>query len=192
MARSCSIALDELELWFKLAKPGDIAFHFDVLARNYWIYGYRETDCFPCWNVFHDKESTQKYIDDFTNIGEVKMEKRCDNCKYFGKFSYKDTSMASWCDHPDYTQPLVAEFTSCQKHEFKHKIEAPFDNLKFFIKDQKTGELEIKYICEDCGKVMTKPFHWQFRVPFGSNKDPDKRPGYYYWCEDCWEKEKKK
>jgi hypothetical protein len=100
--------------------------------------------------------------------------------------------MGTWCDHPDYTKPIVAEFTSCPKYEFKHGSEAPFDNLKFFIKDQKTGELEVKYICEDCGKIMTKPFHWQLRVPFGANKDPDKRPGYYYWCEECWEKEKKK
>jgi hypothetical protein len=36
----------------------------------------------------------------------------------------------------------------------------PFDNLKFFIKNQENGELEVKYICEDCGKVMEAPFHW--------------------------------
>ena len=180
-----SIALDKLELWFKIAKPGDIAFHFDIDPERYWIYIYREEDTAPCWHVFNDVASAQKYLD---SSMESNMEKRCENCKHFKNIP----GSFSWCSHKDHAGALVPVFTSCVDHEPKQKIEAPFDNLKFFVKDQNTGELEVKYICEDCGKVMTKPFHWQLRVPFGSNKDPDKRPGYYYWCEDCWEKEKKK
>lgn len=65
----------------------------------------------------------------------------------------------------------------------------PFDNLKLFIKNQKSGELEIKYICEGCGKVMETPFHWQLRIPLKPN---NKRPGYYFWCKKCWKKESKK
>ena len=180
-----SIALDKLELWFKIARPGDIAFHFDKDPERYWIYVYREEDTAPCWHVFNDVASAQKYLD---SSMEPNMEKRCENCKHFNNIP----GSFSWCSHKDHAGVLVPVFTSCVDHEPKQKSEAPFDNLKFFVKDQKTGELEVKYICEDCGKIMVKPFHWQFRVPFGPNKDPDKRPGYYYWCEDCWEKEKKK
>lgn len=180
-----SIALDKLELWFKIAKPGDIAFHFDIDPERYWIYIYREEDTAPCWHVFNDVASAQKYLD---SSMETKMNKTCDNCKYFKNMP----GSFSWCSHKDHAGALVQVFTTCADHEHKQKSEAPFDNLKFFIKDQNTGELEVKYICEDCGKVTTKPFHWQFRVPFGANKDPDKRPGYYYWCEECWEKESKK
>lgn len=66
---------------------------------------------------------------------------------------------------------------------------APFDNLKFFIKDQESGELEVKYICEDCSKVMETPYHWQLRLPLKPNNG---RPGHYFWCKKCWEKESKK
>jgi hypothetical protein len=180
-----SIALDKLELWFKIAKPGDIAFHFEIDPERYWIYIYREDDTAPCWHVFNDVASAQKYLD---SSMEPNMEKRCENCKHFKNIP----GSFSWCSHKDHAGALVPVFTSCADHESKQKIEAPFDNLKFFIKDQKTGELEIKYIREDCCKIMEAPFHWQFRVPFGANKDPEKRPGYYYWCEECWEKEKKK
>lgn len=187
---------EDLDYWVKhKAKPGDMAYHYDHTLEQYYFYAYKGPDEKPFWRVC-SKGLAEAYLDEVIKerkkIEEHKMEKRCDNCKYFKKFSFKEMPMGTWCDHPDYGKPIVAEFTSCPKHEFKHGSEAPFDNLKFFIKDQKTGELEIKYICEDCGKVMERPFHWQFRVPFGSNKDPDKRPGYYYWCEECWEKEKKK
>lgn len=182
--KQVSIALDKLELWFKTAKPGDIAFHFEIEPERYWIYIYREEDTAPCWHVFNDVASAQKYLDGGM---EANMEKRCENCKhwyYGGQYSF--------CKHNAQLGAVVPKFTCCSKHEPKQNIEAPFDNLKFFIKDQKTGELEVKYICEDCGKIMEAPFHWQFRVPLGADKDPKKRPGYYYWCEECWEKEKKK
>ena len=65
----------------------------------------------------------------------------------------------------------------------------PFGNLKFFIKNQESGELEVKYVCEDCGKTMETPFHWQIRLSLKSNI---KRSVYYYWCKKCWEKESEK
>jgi hypothetical protein len=180
-----SIALDKLEPWFKIAKPGDIAFHFDIDPERYWIYIYREEDTAPCWHVFNDVASAQKYLD---SSMEPNMEKKCENCKHFKNMP----GSFSWCSHKDHAGVLVPVFTSCVDHEPKQQIEAPFDNLKFFIKDSNTGELELKYVCEDCCKVMAKPFHWQFRVPLVEKDKPNKRPGYYYWCEDCWEKENKK
>lgn len=136
-------------------------------------------------------------IDDFVDtclkeVNKLKIEdttvnKRCENCKY-----WNSTGGYSRCDHEDQAGTFVPKFTSCDKHELKDTRTTPFDGIKFYLIDSKTGELGIKYVCEDCGKIMDKPFHWQLRVPFGANKDPDKRPGYYSWCEECWEKEKKK
>jgi len=188
-----SIMLDELDEWIKTkAQPGDIACGHnrrDRSDKHCYLYVYKGPDNNPYWIKFQD-DIVDKYIEEINKlkVEETKMNKTCDNCKYFknlpGRFS--------WCSHKDHAGALVQAFTSCADHEPRQKIEAPFDNLKFFIKDQKTGELEVKYICEDCGKIMEAPFHWQFRVPFGANKDPEKRPGYYYWCEECWEKENKK
>ncbi len=180
-----SIELDKLELWFKTSKPGDIAFHFDVPAERYWIYIYREEDTAPCWHLFNDVVSAQKYLD---GDKESNMNKRCDNCKYYSKIP----GTYAWCTHEKHNGMYVPGFVSCQEHEHKEEKPGPFDNLKFFIKDANTGEVELKYVCEDCGKVMTDPSHWQFRVPLIEKDKPNKRLGYCYWCEDCWEKEKKK
>jgi len=184
-----SMKYSDLEYWVKnKAEPGDLATYYvnnGEFGEFMYTYYYTKPDDNPRWCIWSDMKKLQKYLD---NLGETKMDKRCDNCKHFKNMP----GSFSWCSHKEHAGTLVPGFTACTDHELKQKSEAPFDNLKFFIKDQKTGELEVKYICEDCGKVMEAPFHWQFRVPLGANKDPDKRPGYYYWCEECWEKEKKK
>jgi hypothetical protein len=186
---------NELNNWLN-NKPqhGDVAYLIEPITDKRYIYVYRGPDNDPYSHLISDQFAADWFMKevDKLKVEEPKMEKRCDNCKYFKKLSFKEMPMGTWCDHPDYTKPLVAEFTSCPKYEPKQQFTGPFDNLKFFVKDQQTGELEVKYVCKDCSKIMTKPFHWQLRVPFGANKDPDKRPGYYYWCEECWEKEKKK
>lgn len=182
MTRSCSIALDKLELWFKTAKPGDIAFHFDVEPERYWIYIYKEEDMAPCWHLFNDVASAQKYLDGGI---ETNMEKKCENCKHFAF-----VSGLSYCRHEDQAGTWVPKFTCCDKYAPKQKLIGPFDNLKFFIKDQGTGELEVKYICEDCGRVMEAPHYWQYRMPMCVNgKKPTSRPGYYFYCEYCSKKE---
>jgi hypothetical protein len=188
----CAMMLEDLDYWVKhKAKPGDMAYHYDHTLEQYYFYAYKGPDEKPFWRAC-SKGVAEAYLEEVSKerkkIEETKMSKTCDNCKYFKNMP----GSFSWCSHKDHAGALVQAFTSCADHELKQKIEAPFDNLKFFIKDQKTGELEIKYICEDSCKIMQAPFHWQFRVPFGANKDPEKRPGYYYWCEECWEKEKKK
>ncbi len=172
-----SIALDKLELWFKTAKPGDIAFHFEIVPERYWIYIYREEDAAPCWHLFHDVVSAQKYLD---SLGETKMNKRCENCKHFDF-----VSGLSYCRHEDQAGTWVPKFTCCDKHEPKQKLTGPFDNLKFFVKNTNTGELALKYTCEDCGKVMEKPFYWLVRLPMTVNGKSTSRPGYYFYCEDC-------
>lgn len=211
---------DDLECWVKnKAKPGDIATHYSnngEFGEFMYTYYYTKPDDNPRWRMWSDMKKLQQWLDALScaetaiknltsidvdidvdkyikeinklKVEETKMNNRCENCKYFKNVS----GSFSWCSHKEHAGVLVPVFTSCADHEPKQKSEAPFDNLKFFIKDKNTGELEIKYLCEDCGKVMEAPFHWQFRVPFGPNKDPDKRPGYLYWCEYCWEKENKK
>lgn len=183
MARISSIALDKLELWFKTAKPGDVAFHFDKTTEQYWIYFYREEDAAPCWHLFYDVVSAQKYLD---SDMETYMEKKCENCKHFAF-----VSGLSFCKHEDQAGTWVPKFTCCDKHEPKEEKPAPFNNLKFFLKDPATGEVGVKYICEDCGKVMEKPDCWCIRLPIGSSKQ-NSRPGYYFYCEECNKKKEGK
>lgn len=186
----CRMVLDALPNWLA-SKPqcGDVAYLIDDFLNKRYLYVYRGPDDDPYSHLISDQFAADWFMKevDKLKVKETEMDKRCENCKYF-----KSGGALCYCSHKEHNGILVPKFVSCTEHEPKQKIEAPFDNLKFFIKDQKTGELEIKYICEDCGKVMEAPFHWQFRVPFGANKAPDKRPGYYYWCEECWEKESKK
>lgn len=186
-----SLMLDELDEWVKTkAQPGDIAWGHNRHNRydnHRYLYVHKGPTENPYWLTLQE-DIIDKYLEEINKlkVEEPKMSKRCDNCKYFKSLCTTGIAMGSWCDHEKHKGMLVSNFTSCPEHEFKQTTEAPFGNLKFFIKDQITGELEVKYICEDCGKIMEKPFHWQFRVPFGPNKDPEKRPGYYYWCENCW------
>lgn len=64
-----------------------------------------------------------------------------------------------------------------------NKIHLPFDNIKFFLKDKKTGELIPKYRCDDCHCIMDMPYFWHF-APY--HKDQTKR-GYHFWCQECYE-----
>lgn len=183
----CRMMYDKLNNWLN-NKPqhGDVAYLIEPITDKRYIYVYRGPDDDPYSHLISDQFAADWFMKevDKLKVKETEMDKRCDNCKYFKTMQ----GSFSWCSHKDHAGMIVQTFTACARHEHKQKIEAPFDNLKFFVKDQNTGELEVKYICEDCGKVMEAPFHWQFRVPFGANKDPEKRPGYYYWCEACWEK----
>lgn len=116
------------------------------------------------------------------------MEKRCDNCKYW----FKIEGLSPYCKHSEHFGNYTPSFVSCPEHENTPKILVPLGNLKFFLKDQKTGELEVKYVCEDCGKVMVEPYYWQYRMPVVVNgKKSANRPGYYFYCEECSKKDEK-
>ena len=108
------------------------------------------------------------------------MTKRCDNCKFF-----KEEGCITMCIHKAHCG-YVPTFTSCSDHEPK-KV-GPFDNVKFYLKDSNTGEMELKYICEDCGKVMDIPFHWWLVLPIKPKDKYTHRPGYHFRCEDCEKK----
>lgn len=187
----CQMVYNELNNWID-SKPqhGDVAYLIEPITDKRYIYVYRGPDNDPYSHLISDQFAADWFMKevDKLKVEEPKMNKTCDNCKHFKNIP----GSFSWCSHKDHAGVLVPVFPSCADHEPKQKIDGPFDNLKFFIKDASTGELELKYICEDCGKIMERPFHWQFRVPFGANKDPEKRPGYYYWCEERWEKAEKK
>ena len=183
--KNTSIALDKLDEWFKIAKPGDIAFHFDTYASLYYLYIYAEADDKPYWHLFHDVETAQEYLDaHFGNKEEPKMNKRCENCKHWHSAGVN----LSFCKQDNQAGILVPKFTCCDKHEPKEERSTPFDNLKFYLKDASTGELDIKYICEDCGKVEDRPFHWWFALPIYTNGKPTKKPGFHFRCEACEKK----
>ena len=62
----------------------------------------------------------------------------------------------------------------------------PFNNLRFFLKDSSTGEMELKYVCEDCGKVMDAPYRWQFKLPARYPGQATLNAcGFHFKCEDC-------
>ena len=111
------------------------------------------------------------------------MEKKCENCKYFNTSTFKTTIQDSWCSHEKYSGTRVAAHTSCPEFEEKEKKTTPFDGIKFYLKDTATGELTVKYICEDCGKEMAVPHHWWMKVPFGNAIPEDL--GFHFRCEKC-------
>ncbi len=163
------------------AKPGDIAYWHDKISDQHYYYIYNEKDQNPMWKLWL-KDTIDEYIKEINKltVEEPKMTKRCDNCNYF-----KEMARHTWCDHEKHKGMIVADFTSCPEYETKKA--GPFDNIKFFLKDSITGEMALKYICEDCGKVMDTPFHWWMKVPYG-NAVPDD-VGFHFRCEEC---EKKK
>lgn len=109
--------------------------------------------------------------------------KRCDTCKHYKKYY----SCPSFCHHDKHKGMIVADFTSCPDYEEKEELTTPFDGVKFYLVNERTGEIGIKYICEDCSKEMDKPYHWWMRVPYGNAIPEDL--GFHFRCEEC---EKKK
>lgn len=183
-----TMMLDKLENWVKAeAKPGDVAYLTDKFLDKRYVYFYKGPDDDPYRHIIDEQFATDYYKKevDKLKVEELKMEKRCENCKHFDF-----VSGVSYCKHEDQAGTWVPKFTCCDKHEPKEEKPAPFDNLKFFLKDTATGEVGVKYICEDCGKVMEKPAYWCIRLPIGSSKQ-NQRPGYYYYCEECKKKEGK-
>ena len=63
-----------------------------------------------------------------------------------------------------------------------------FDNYRFFINPY-TNEIEIRFICEDCKKVITKNELGNYTVPASSGHIPLYHQSKF-WCKDCYNKTK--
>ena len=57
-------------------------------------------------------------------------------------------------------------------------------NFKFYLKDKETGELEVKYVCKDCGLEMDEAHHYRAKCK-GSVVDPF---SVVFKCHDCFVK----
>lgn len=186
----CCMTYKDLDTWVKTkAKPGDVAYWHDQRHDQRYYYFYTEPDPKPYWRLWFKDDIVDKYLEEVNKlkIEEPKMNKRCDNCKHFGNYTYKDGIGGSWCNHEKHKGMLVSNFTSCPEHEPKEKKSTPFDGMKLYLKDQTTGELTIDYICEDCGKLMKEaPDHWWVVLPI--NNRLKKKPGYHFRCSECEKK----
>ena len=119
-------------------------------------------------------------------VEDATVNKRCENCKYFKSISVKDVAAGSWCEHEEHKGMYVHKFVSCPEYTPKEKKSTPFDGVKFYIMDDKSGELGIKYVCEDCGKLMDEPGHWWLALPLRDINGKQTRPfGYHFRCEEC-------
>jgi hypothetical protein len=178
-----SMKLGELDFWVKnKAQPGDYAYSTDPIAEKHYEYFYIGPDENPYWREVLPDAELCKLLE---KEEDSNMGKRCDNCKHY---KYNGNTTYAICLQKDQIGTVIPAFTVCSKHEAKEECQGPLDNLKFFLKNKDTGELDIKYICEDCGKVMEKPFHWQFKIPIANNRKKTSRTGYYFYCEECWNK----
>ena len=183
--------MGELDNWVKhKAKAGDIAFSKDPHTEHEYMYVYKGPDLKPFW-VMIQEDRIDKYLEEMNNlkIEEPKMEKRCDNCKYFNGVTMSKI-IDYWCSHEKYSGTRVAAHTSCAEYEQKEELTTPFDGVRLYLINACTGEIGIRYICEDCGKEMKKPYHWWLTLPI--NNKPKHRPGYHFRCEECDKKKEGK
>ena len=181
-----SIRYEDLKEWINTkANPGDLAYCFiKSIPDLFYTYYYKQHESYPKWTLWTDLDKLQKYLD---SLEEQKMDKRCENCKHWNA----GPQNLSFCAHADQVGVLVPRFTCCSKFENKEKFSTPFDKVKFFLKDTSTGELELKYVCEDCGKIMDEPFHW-WKVETPRPTKAFGTPGYHFRCEECDKKKEGK
>lgn len=58
-----------------------------------------------------------------------------------------------------------------------------FDNIKFYLTNRKTGEMTIKFICDNCKEEMDKPYNYQIPVSVKNIPETWKTK---YLCEKCY------
>ena len=180
-----SLLYNELEKWVKeKAQPGDVAYHYDSLNKRHYLYNYKDTDANPKW-MHMSTDVINCYFAEINKYIDESARRRCENCVHYrtvpGQYSV--------CMHKDHIGVIVPGFASCP--ECEPKKPGPLDNVKFFLKDQATGEMELKYVCEDCGKVMDAPFHW-WKVETPVPTKAFGKPGYHWRCEECDKKKEGK
>ena len=189
----CRMVLDELSNWLD-SKPqhGDVAYLIEPITDKRYIYVYRGPDDDPYSHLISDPFAADWFMQevDKLKVEEPKMDKRCDNCKYFNSVTFGKI-LDSWCSHEKHSGIRVAAHTSCPEHEPKEVKTTPFDGMKFYLKDTNTGELCVKYICEDCGKEMLDaPDRWWLVLPV--NDRHKRKPGYHFRCSECDKKKEGK
>ena len=179
---------EDLIIWVKdKAEVGDVAWCKDRHTDYEYWYVYQGPDPNPTWFMLQE-ETINKYLEEINKlkIEDTTVNKRCENCKYFKSISVKDVAAGSWCEHEEHKGMYVPKFVSCPEYTPKEKKSTPFDGVKFYLIDDKSGELGIKYVCEDCGKLMDEPGHWWLALPLRDINGKQTRPfGYHFRCEEC-------
>ena len=188
---------EELKDWVKnKASAGDIAYYYDNRLKQSYIYFYNGPDENPYWRLVLkdavDKYLVDKYLEEINKlkIEDTTVNKRCENCKYFKSLSGSGIASGSWCEHEEHKGMYVPKFVSCPEYAPKEELTTPFDGVKFYLIDKGTGEIEIKYVCEDCGKIMDKPYHWWLGISLTGKRN--KSSGYHFRCEECDKKKEGK
>lgn len=184
-----SMSYNELEDWVKnKANPGDVAYWQNSTTGRRYYYLYDGPDPNPFWRMWSDN-IVEKYLEEEINklkTEDATVNKRCENCKYFKSISVKGVAAGSWCEHEEHKGMYVPKFVSCPEYPPKEKKSTPFDGVKLYLMDDKSGELGIKYVCEDCGKIMDEPGHWWLTLPLRDINGKQTRPfGYHFRCEEC-------
>lgn len=67
-----------------------------------------------------------------------------------------------------------------------------FDNIKFYVKDFNTGEIELHFICEGCGKEMiglNNPDIY-YQIPVVGPGGPLAYHKMRIKCKECYERAK--
>lgn len=188
------IKLEELDEWVKnKAEPGDVAYYFDRRTEQSYLYSYKGQDDNPYWRLIFNETIIKYLVEeiDKLKVEDATVNKRCENCKYFKSIAVKDVAAGSWCEHEEHKGMYVPKFVSCPEYTPKEKKSTPFDGVKLYLIDDKSGELGIKYVCEDCGKLMDEPGHWWFTMPVGLYGKSSRNPGFHFRCEECDKKKEK-
>ena len=176
---------EDLDIWVKdKAEVGDVAWCKDRHTDHEYWYVYKGPDPNPAWWTVQE-ETINKYLEEINKlkIEDTTVNRRCENCKHW--HCGGDTNI-SFCTHDEQKCIIVPKFTCCAKYEPKEKKSTPFDGVKFYLIDDKSGELGIKYVCEDCGKIMDEPGHWWLALPLRDINGKQTRPfGYHFRCEEC-------
>ena len=177
---------EELKEWVKTkALPGDVAYYFDARAEKSYFYTYNGPDDNPYWRLIFNDAIVSYFKEEINKlkVEDTTVNKRCENCKHW---HWGGDTNISFCTHDEQKCIIVPKFTCCAKYAPKEKKSTPFDGVKFYLIDDKSGELGIKYVCEDCGKIMDEPAHWWLVLPLRDINGKQTRPfGYHFRCEEC-------
>ena len=131
---------NELNNWLN-NKPqhGDVAYLIEPITDKRYIYVYRGPDSEPYSHLISDQFAADWFMKevDKLKVEEPKMEKRCDNCKYFKNMP----GSLSWCSHKDHAV--------LYRSQFKH--DEDFENILRFLKLPETYDIIRLPVIESYG-----------------------------------------